>query len=200
LVDFIWLMLFVVGLVTAMFTGRVDKVAEAVLGGAKSGVELCFGLISVIALWQGIMKIAEAAGVVPWLSKVLRPVGRFLYPSVPPEHPAMGAILANMSANILGLGNAATPLGLKAMEELQKLNPNKDTASDAMCTLLAVNTAGITLIPTTVIAVRMIYHSKDPTAVVGTTIIATVIGTACAIILDRLFRRISKRRTNGCSR
>jgi spore maturation protein A len=110
----------------------------------------------------------------------------------------MGAILANMSANLLGLGNAATPLGLKAMQELQKLNASKDTASDAMCTLLAVNTASITLIPTTVIAVRMQYHSHNPTAIVGTTIVATAIGTVAAIILDRIFRAWSHRRDGSC--
>jgi spore maturation protein A len=100
----------------------------------------------------------------------------------------------NMSANLLGVGNAATPLGLKAMSELQKLNKDRDTASDAMCTLLAVNTASITLLPTTVIAIRMQFGSKDPTAIVGTTIVATAIGTLAAILLDRLFRRLSRRR------
>ena len=194
LIDFIWLLLFCAGLVTAMFTGKVDAVSKAVLGGAESGVELAIGLISVIAFWLGIMNIAEKAGLVEWLSKVLRPVGRFLYPSVPPDHPAMGSILANMSANILGLGNAATPLGLKAMQELQTLNPDKETASDAMCTLLAINTASITLIPATVIAVRMQYGSAHPTSIVSTTLLATTFGTIAAVILDRLYRRFSKRR------
>jgi spore maturation protein A len=106
-----------------------------------------------MTLWLGLMQIAERAGLVQWLARLLRPVARLLFPSVPADHPAMGAVLANMSANLLGIGNAATPLGLKAMQELQKLNPDKRTASDAMCTLLAVNTASITLIPTTVIAV-----------------------------------------------
>lgn len=194
LIDLIWLLLFVVGLVTAAFTGRINQVSQAVLGGAERGVTLSLGLISVIALWFGLMKIAEKAGVIEWLSTVLRPVARFLYPSVPPNHPAMGSILANMSANILGIGNAATPLGLKAMKELQELNPNKDTASDAMCTLLAINTASITLIPTATIAIRMQYHSANPTAVVGTTVLATAIGTVIAIILDRVFRFMSHRK------
>ena len=197
LIDLIWLLLFLVGLITAMLTGRVEQVTQAVLGGAESGVALSIGLVSVIAFWLGLMNIAEKAGMVEWLARKLRPVAKFLYPSVPVDHPAMGAILANMSANILGLGNAATPLGLKAMQELQSLNTDKQTASDAMCTLLAVNTASITLIPTTVIAFRLQFHSKDPTAIVGTTIVATVIGTVCAIILDRLFRAWSKRGGKG---
>lgn len=193
MVDFIWLMLFCTGVLTALFTGKMNQVSEAVLGGAASGVELSIGLISIIAFWLGLMNIAEKTGLVTWLANLLRPIGRFLYPSVPEDHPAMGSILMNMSANLLGLGNAATPLGLKAMQDLQTLNDNKDTASDAMCTLLAVNTAGITLIPTTVIAVRMQFKSTDPTSIVGTTIVATAIGTLAAIVLDRLFRKWAKR-------
>jgi spore maturation protein A len=194
LIDFIWLLLFCVGIVTAMFTGKMDSVSKAVLDGAEIGVELSIGLISVIAFWLGIMNIAEKAGIVRWLADRLKPVGRFLYPSVPEDHPAMGSILMNMSANILGVGNAATPLGLKAMQELQTLNDDKDTASDAMCTLLAINTAGITLIPTTVIAFRMQFGSANPTSIVGTTILATAMGTVGAVVLDRLFRRWSRRR------
>ncbi|MFB5191211.1 nucleoside recognition domain-containing protein [Alicyclobacillus fastidiosus] len=194
MIDFIWLVLFLVGIVTAMFTGNMSKVADAIIHGSERGVTLSIGLISVIALWLGLMNIAERAGAIAWLSKLLRPVARFLFPSVPADHPAMGAILANMSANLLGIGNAATPLGLKAMHELQTLNPDKDTASDAMCTLLAINTASITLIPTTVIAIRMQYHSQHPTAVVSTTLVASAIGTAFAIVLDRVFRRFSRRR------
>ncbi|WAH39072.1 nucleoside recognition domain-containing protein [Alicyclobacillus dauci] len=194
MIDFIWLVLFIVGIITAMFTGHMNNVADAILKGSEKGVTLSIGLIAVIALWLGLMNIAEKAGAIAWLSRVLRPVARMLFPSVPADHPAMGAILANMSANLLGIGNAATPLGLKAMHELQTLNPDKDRASDAMCTLLAINTASITLIPTTVIAIRMQYHSAHPTAVVGTTLVATAIGTVAAIILDRLFRWLDRRR------
>ncbi|GMA52477.1 spore maturation protein A [Alicyclobacillus contaminans] len=193
MIDVIWLLLFVSGVVTALATGRVDGVSKAIIGGAETGVELSIGLISVISFWLGLMSIAERAGIVNGLARILKPVGTFLYPSVPPDHPAMGAILMNMSANLLGVGNAATPLGLKAMAELQKLNPTQDTASDAMCTLLAVNTASITLIPTTVIAVRMQYGSANPTAIVGTTIVATAMGTLAAVVLDRWFRVWSRR-------
>lgn len=177
-----------------MFNGKISSVSEAVLGGAAQGVELSIGLISVIAFWLGIMNIAEKAGLVPWLARQLKPIGRFLFPSVPVDHPAMGTILSNMSANILGLGNAATPLGLKAMQELQTLNADKETASDAMCTLLAINTASITLIPTTVIAVRMQAHSTHPTSIVGTTLVATLLGTIAAVLLDKVFRYLSHRR------
>lgn len=194
MIDLIWLILFIAGIVTAMFTGNMSNVANSVLTGAERAVTLSIGLVSVIALWLGLMNIAERAGAIAWLSRVLRPVAKFLFPSIPSDHPAMGAILANMSANLLGIGNAATPLGLKAMQELQSLNPLKDTASDAMCTLLAINTASITIIPTTVIAIRMQYHSGHPTDVVATTLVSSAIGTLAAIFLDRLFRRLDKRR------
>ncbi len=177
-----------------MFTGHMQRVTGAILGGAEHGVELSLALIGVITLWYGLMNIAEKAGLIDILARALRPLARWLYPSVPANHPAMGAILANMSANILGIGNAATPLGLRAMRELQTLNEDKETASDAMCTLLAVNTASITLIPTTVIAVRMQYGSTNPTSIVGTTVIATAIGTVAAILLDKFFRAMDKRR------
>jgi spore maturation protein A len=135
------------------------------------------------------MRIAEDAGLLNKLARLLQPAVRFLFPSVPKNHPAIGYIMSNMSANILGLGNAATPMGIKAMQELQKLNPDKDTASTAMCTLLALNTSSITLIPTTLIAIRMNYNSVNPAEIVGTTLIATIISTAAAIFVDRWYRR-----------
>lgn len=197
MIDFIWMLLFLGGIGTAMLTGHMTQVSQAILDGAKNGVDLSLALIAVIALWMGLMQIAQRAGLIEWLARALRPFGKWLYPSVPPDSPAMGAILANMSANLLGIGNAATPLGLNAMKELQTLNPEKRRASDAMCTLLAVNTASITVIPTTVIAVRMQYGSGHPTDVVGTTIVATVIGTGVAIVLDRVFRYWSARRSTS---
>ncbi|MDP9728670.1 nucleoside recognition domain-containing protein [Alicyclobacillus tolerans] len=193
MIDFIWLLLFLVGIGTALLTGKMPAVSSAILTGAEHGVELCFGLISVIVLWMGLMHIAEKAGAITFLSRLMRPVAKKIFPSVPSDHPAMGAILANMSANILGIGNAATPLGLRAMKELQDLNTKKDTASDAMCTLLAVNTASITLIPTTVIAIRMQLHAQHPTSVIGPTLLATFIGTIAALIFDKIFRSWSRR-------
>ncbi|MDF2938633.1 MAG: nucleoside recognition protein, partial [Paenibacillaceae bacterium] len=148
-----------------------------------------FGLISIMVFWLGIMRIAEDAGLVKKLAKLLRPVVRLLFPSVPPDHPAMGYIMSNMSANILGLGNAATPMGIKAMQELQKLNPQKEQATAAMCTLLAINTASITLIPTTIIAYRLSMGSVNAAEIVGTTLIATAIATVAAVLMDKWFQR-----------
>ncbi len=180
-------MLFGIGY--AFLTGHVSQLTSGLWDGAKAGVEVAIGLASVITFWLGIMKIAEAARLIQGLAKVLKPLARRLFPSVPVEHPAMGAIVANMSANLLGLGNAATPLGLRAMEELQKLNSVKDRASDAMCTLLALNTASLTVIPATMIGIRAEFHSKNPSEIVLPTLLATLIATTAAIVLDRYFRR-----------
>lgn len=197
MINVIWMGLLLTGIIVAAWNGRMDTVTQAVFDGAKSGITVTVGLLSFLVFWLGMMKIAEQAGLVQILARILRPIARFLYPSVPPHHPAMGSILANMSANILGLGNAATPLGLKAMRELQELNPDKKTASDAMCTLLAINTANITIIPATVIAIRSQFHSANPTEIVGATVIATGLGTMVAVLLDRWFRKRERRIKGG---
>lgn len=189
MVNFIWLFFMVTGFVVAAFQGRIELVTEAVFDGAKSGVTVCFGLISIMVFWLGIMRIAEDAGLLQKLAVLLQPLVRFLFPSVPKNHPALGYIMSNMSANILGLGNAATPMGIKAMQELQKLNPSKELASPAMCTLLALNTASITLIPTTLIAIRLSYNSANPAEIVGTTLLATFVSTLAAIMVDHWYRR-----------
>ncbi|NQX58965.1 nucleoside recognition domain-containing protein [Paenibacillus qinlingensis] len=189
MVNWIWLFFIVAGFLVAAINGDVESVTQAAFDGAKNGVTVCFGLISVLVFWMGMMRIAEDAGILHKLARLLQPVVRFLFPSVPKNHPALGYIMSNMSANILGLGNAATPMGIKAMQELQKLNPNKDEASAAMSTLLALNTSSITLIPTTLIAIRMNFNSMNPAEIVGTTLIATIISTTAAIFVDRWYRR-----------
>ncbi|OCT12490.1 nucleoside recognition protein [Paenibacillus pectinilyticus] len=189
MVNWIWLFFIVIGFVVAAINGDVESVTKAAFDGAKNGVTVCFGLISVLVFWMGMMRIAEDAGILAKLAKLLQPAVRFLFPSIPKNHPALGYIMSNMSANILGLGNAATPMGIKAMQELQKLNANKDEASTAMCTLLALNTSSITLIPTTLIAIRMNFNSMNPAEIVGTTLIATMISTTAAIFVDRWYRR-----------
>ncbi|MFD0867737.1 Spore maturation protein A [Chlamydia abortus] len=188
MVNWIWLFFILAGFIVAAINGRIETVTQAVFDGAKSGVTICFGLISILVFWLGMMRIAEDAGLLKILSRMLRPVVRFLFPSVPDNHPALGYIMSNMSANLLGLGNAATPMGIKAMQELQKLNPDKDSPSPAMATLLAINTASITLIPTTLIAIRLNYQSANPAEIVGTTLLSTAIATAAAIIVDRWYR------------
>lgn len=192
MVNLIWLFFIVAGFAVAAFQGNIEVVTQAAFDGAKSGVTVCFGLISVMVFWLGMMRIAEDAGLLQKLAVLLGPIVRFLFPSVPKDHPALGYIMSNMSANILGLGNAATPMGIKAMQELQLLNPDKEVASPAMCTLLALNTASITLIPTTLIAIRMNYNSVNPAEIVGTTLMATAISTLAAILVDKWYRRKSR--------
>jgi len=191
MINGIWLGMIIIGFLFAAVNGRMDEFTAAVFDGAKSGVTVSFGLISVLVFWLGIMRIAEDAGLLKKIANLLGPIVSFLFPDVPKCHPAIGYILSNMSANLLGLGNAATPMGIKAMQELQKLNPDKDTATPAMCTLLALNTASITLIPATLIAIRLNYNSADPAGIVGTTLAATAVATLAAIAADRFFRRMT---------
>ncbi|MGC1403060.1 MAG: nucleoside recognition domain-containing protein [Thermodesulfobacteriota bacterium] len=157
---------------------------------AKVAVELAIGLIGIMALWLGLMKIAEQAGMIERLARALRGITTRLFPDVPPDHPAMGAMIMNMSANMLGLGNAATPLGLKAMEELNKLNEKPGTATDAMCTFLVINTSSVQLIPATVIAIRAAAGSANPTEILGPVIIATTINTLCGILAVKFLARL----------
>ncbi|MGP7816111.1 nucleoside recognition domain-containing protein [Niallia sp. 01092] len=194
MVNIIWVLLTVIGIVFAMVNGTMDEVNKAVFSGAKEAVTICIGLISVLVFWLGMMKIAEQAGLLKKLTNLFRPFVVKLFPEVPKDHPAMGYILSNMMANLFGLGNAATPLGIKAMEELKKLNGGKNTASNSMITFLAVNTSSITLIPTTVIAIRMNYHAASPTDIVGPTLIATIFSAISGILIDRYFyyRRLKK--------
>ncbi|NLI13061.1 nucleoside recognition domain-containing protein [Pelotomaculum propionicicum] len=190
MVNFVWLGMIVFGIIVAAVNGNIEVITKAALDGANSAVKISISLIAIITFWLGIMKLAEESGLVRALAWLVRPVLRFLFPSVPKDHPAMGAIVLNLSANILGLGNAATPMGLIAMRELQSLNRDSDTASEAMCTFLALNTSCVTLIPTTIIGIRLLYGSTDPTDIVGPTIMATAFSMVAAVIVDRVLRLI----------
>lgn len=194
MINVIWMGLLLTGMIVSAIHGNSSAITEGIIEGAKSGVTVSFGLLSFLMFWMGMMKIADKAGLVAILAKFMRPIAKLLYPSVPIDHPAMGSILANMSANLLGLGNAATPFGLKAMSQLQELNPDKTVASDAMCTLLAINTAGVTLIPAGVIALRSMAGASNSTDIVVPTILATFCGTVVAVFLDRLYRRLEQRK------
>jgi len=194
MLNLIWLILLASGIVVAAINGNIEVVTEAALGAARGAVTVCFDLIGVMALWLGIMKIAEKAGMVRALARLMKPFIRRLFPSIPPEHPAMGAVILNLSANMLGLGNAATPFGMKAMQELQKLNNNSDEASEAMCTFLALNTSCITLVPATIVGVRVSFGSANPTEIVGPCIFATAVAMTIAVSLDYWFRRVNASR------
>ncbi len=171
---------------------KLHAITKAALDYADTAVTISLGLIGVMALWLGVVKIAEEAGLLAALTKLLTPVTSRLFPDVPAGHPAVAAMIMNIAANMLGLNNAATPLGLKAMEELNKLNPKIGTATNAMCTFLVINTAGLTLIPATAIAIRAAQGSAEPGIIIGTSIFgagcATVAGLVSVKILERLKR------------
>ncbi len=194
MVNIIWVGMTIIGLVFAVINGKMSEVNEAIFSSANEAVTLCIGLVSVLVFWLGIMRIAQEAGLLDKLAKMFRPLVTRLFPEVPENHPAMGYILSNMMANMFGLGNAATPLGIKAMEQLKELNGGRDFASRSMITFLAINTSSITIIPTTVIAIRMKYDSVSPTEIVGPTLIATILSTLGAILIDRYFNYRRTRR------
>lgn len=193
----IWLILIVSGVAVAAANGRLDQVSSEIMESCKSAVEFVFGLTGILMLWSGLMQVASASRLTESLAKALSPVVKILFPSVPSNHRALSYISLAISSNMLGLGNASTPLGIKAMEELQKLNRDKDTASDAMCTLLAITTSSVTIVPTTVIAMRSLTGSANPSEIIGTTLVATACSTAAAIIADRLLRGRSRRTGHG---
>ena len=193
MLNYIWFGLMALALVIAAFNGTMGAVSEAAIESAKTAVEIAIGLIGVMTLWLGVMRIAEAAGLVTMLGRLLRPLLRWLFPEVPADHPANGAIVLSIAANMLGLNNAATPLGIKAMEELQTLNENKDTATNAMVTFMAMNTSGVQLIPATMIGVLAAAGSKNPTWIIGPSIIATFIGTVAAVLAAKLLQRFYTR-------
>ncbi len=205
MLNYIWLALIVIGIVVAIgkdvsqqsdpsSTERYPTLAkvtnDGIVGSAKTAVSLAIGLIGIMALWLGIMKIAEQAGLIAKLAALLRPLTTRLFPDVPPDHPAMGAMIMNISANILGLANAATPLGLKAMEELNKLNKKLGTATDAMCTFLVINTSNVQLIAAPVIAIRAAAGSSNPTEFLGAAIVATTISTVVGVAVVKLLAKL----------
>ncbi len=168
---------------------NIGEVGDAAVSSAKLAVELAGGLIGVMTMWLGLMRLADKAGLVRRLGLVLKPIMVWLFPEVPPNHPAMGAIVLNVAANILGLNNAATPLGLRAMNELETLNRRPGIATNAMCMLLAINTSSITLIPVTVLGLLALYHGKNPTVIIGTSLAATAEANAFAIGTCKLLEK-----------
>lgn len=185
MINIIWFGLLFIGIVVGIATGNVEAITKAAIDSANTGVELSIGLIGVMTLWLGMMKIAEAAGLVRKLALMLKPLMVRLFPDVPPDHPAMGSILMNLAANVFGLGNAATPFGIRAMQDLQELNTTEDSATDSMCTFLAINTSSVTLIPATTIAYRVAAGSSNAVEIIGPTIIATLVSTIVAVIAAR---------------
>ena len=188
MLNYIWFGLILISVVVGTITGRIDQVTEAAISMSKTSVEIAIGLIGIMALWLGIMKIAEESGL-NIIARLIRPITIKLFPDVPSDHPAIGSIVLNMAANMLGLGNAATPLGLKAMKQLQSLNKQKDTATDAMCTFLAINTSSVQIIlPATVVGLMGASSSQ----IFITTIFATSLSTVAAIVSVKMLSKMDR--------
>lgn len=188
MLNYIWFGLMAAALVVAAVMGRPEEVTKGAIDSARTAVEISIGLVGVMALWLGVMRIAEESGLIRAIARVIAPVMRLLFPEVPRDHPAMGAMVMNMAANALGLSNAATPLGIKAMEDLQTLNPRPDTATNSMAMFMAINTASVQFVPATMIALLAASGSAAPTAIIGSTLVATAIGTLAALAVTRLLQ------------
>lgn len=188
----IWLALIVVGVTVGAVNGRMDAVSASILQAAIDSVNILLKLIGPMAFWLGVMKIAERSGFSQLVAKGIRPLMTRLFPEVPPHHPAMGAMVMNISANMLGLGNSATPLGIQAMKELQTLNTTPTRATCSMLTFLVINTACITLLPGTLIGYRVAAGSSEPTVIVATTLFATTVAAVVSLTVDRICRWIWK--------
>ena len=190
MLNYIWLALVLLAVILGGSTGRMEAVSEGAFNAAQAAATLALGLIGIMALWLGVMRLAERAGLVQLLARALQPLMRRLFPDVPRDHPANGAMVMNMAANMLGLGNAATPLGLRAMEHLERLNPHPGTATNAMCTFLAINTSSIQLIPATTVAILSSAGSMRPSAIIGTAFMATLCSTVVGITSVKLLEKM----------
>ena len=190
MMNHIWLAIVILAVVLGGINGKIENVTKSAIDAAGSSVTIAIGLIGVMALWLGIMKIAEDSGLMALFAKIIAPILKWLFPDVPAGHPAFASMTMNIAANMLGLTNAATPLGLKAMEDLEKLNEHPGTATDAMCTFLTINTAGLQIVPATMIGVMASAGSKDPTAIIGTTIAATCVALIAGITAVKILEKL----------
>ena len=187
--NYIFYFLIIISIVVGAVNGKLPDVVNAILSGADLSVKVAFSLIGIMAFWLGLMKIAEKSGLVEFIAKIISPVTKKLFNQIPENSPAIGDIAMSVSANAFGLANAATPIGIKAMEELQKENVNKSEASDAMCMFLAMSTAGFQLVPATVIAVLVGIGYPNPTRIIAPTLLVTSVAFGCAIFFAKLFQK-----------
>lgn len=192
--NYIFYFLIVFSIIIGAINGKLQDVVNAVMSGAELSVKVAFSLIGIMAFWLGIMRIAEKSGLIKFISKLLRPITKFLFNELPPDSPAIGDIAMNFTANAFGLANAATPFGIRAMENMQKLNKDKTTASNSMCLFLGMNTAGFQLIPTTVLAILIGIGYKNPTEIIAPTLLVTSIAFISAIIMAKVVQMITSKK------
>ena len=189
MINIIWLILISIGIIYGLFTNNLEVLNNTIVDSTKISLDMLIKIFPVLALWMGLTKIAEKSGLLNKLSLKLSPLLSKLFPEIPKGHESLGLMASNMISNIFGLGSAATPFGLKAMTSLQKLNKKKDTASRSMITFLVINTSGLTIIPTTIISLRMMHGSTNPTIIVFACILSTFFATLGGIVIDRILAR-----------
>lgn len=189
MVNIIWGTFLVLGIIYSLLTNNISVINNEILSSGKSALDLIFEIMPILVIWMGLMKIAQESGLLNNFAKLLNKPLSLLFPSVPKNNKALGYIASNVAINMMGLGSAATPFGLKAMDELQKINDKKDTASDAMITFLVLNTSGVTIIPSTIIALRIMNKSSNPTCIIISCLLATIVASISGLLLDYFIRR-----------
>lgn len=192
MINIIWAILIIIGIIYGAISGNIASINNEIFTSGKTALNMILEIVPVLVVWMGLMKIAEDSNLLTKISKIISKPLRFLFPSIPNGHKSLGLIASNIAINMLGLGSAATPFGLKAMESLQELNEKKDTATDAMITFLVINTSGVTLIPTTIISLRILHHSQNPYIIIPSAILATTFATISGLIFDYCYRRRKK--------
>ncbi|KGG80880.1 nucleoside recognition domain-containing protein [Caloranaerobacter azorensis] len=188
MINYIWFFLIFIGIVVSIINGNIDSINTVIIEDTQEAVKFAISLTGIMAVWLGLMNIANKSGLINAFSRILRPITRLLFPELPKNHPAISAIIMNMVTNMFGAGNSATALGIKAMEEMNKLNADKKRASNAMCMFLVINMSSIQLVPLTVLKIRADAGSLNPTEIIGTSLIATTISTLVGIISVKIFQ------------
>lgn len=189
MVNIIWVVMILVGIFYALITGNLSTINTTIIESTKVSLDMLLKIFPLLALWMGFMEIAEKSKLLDKFSALISPILTKLFPDIPKSHPSLSYIASNVIANVFGLGSAATPFGLKAMESLQELNNKKDTATRSMITFLVLNTSGLTIVPTTIISLRLMYGSLEPTKIVGACLISTTFATIGGLIIDRILAR-----------
>lgn len=193
MLNYLWALMIIIGIIFGIVTGNIEEVSTSIIDSSKEAVSLCIAMLGVMSLWMGIMQIAKTSGIITSLTRLLRPIIRLLFPDIPKGHIANEYIASNVIANILGLGWAATPVGLKAMKELKKLNNNSKIASTDMCTFLIINISSLQLVSINVIAFRSEYGSANPAEILGAGIVATIFSTIAGVLFSITARKLSKK-------
>ncbi|NLG82183.1 MAG: spore maturation protein [Bacilli bacterium] len=194
MVNKIWLLLFIIGIAFAIYNNRIIEINNTLLEAPQEAVKLILNLTGLYIFWNGILQIAKDCGLIEKFARRIYFLTKLIYPELPENHEVHGYLASNMAANMLGLGSVSTPLGIKAMEEMKKLNGNKDSASRSMLTLVLINSSCLTLLPTTIISLRKVYGSSDPTKIIPLIILISFLTTMTAIIIDRIFYFLNKKK------